>query len=63
MNRRGVSLIEILQPPRYQITPERARVTRTIIQPEIDSFEAEEARSRSQQATPPRARVVDSARL
>lgn len=45
MNRRSISLIEVLQPRAYQVTPERARVTRTIMQPEIDSFEQMEARA------------------
>lgn len=43
MNRRSISLIEVLQPRAYQVTPERARVTRTIMQPEVDSFEQMEA--------------------
>lgn len=43
MNRRPLSLIEVLQPRRFQGTPERSRVTRTIVQPEIDAFEQREA--------------------
>ncbi|MCX8085879.1 MAG: hypothetical protein N3C63_03145 [Rhodocyclaceae bacterium] len=43
MNRPQPSLIEILQPRVFQVTPERARVTRTIVQPEIDAFEQREA--------------------
>lgn len=43
MNRRRLTLIEVLQPKSFQATPERARVTRTIVQPEIDMFELEEA--------------------
>lgn len=43
MNRKSISLIEVLQPKAFRITPERARVTRTIVQPEIDSFELMEA--------------------
>lgn len=44
MNRRRLTLIEVLQPRRFQGTPERSRVTRTIVQPEIDAFEEQEAR-------------------
>jgi hypothetical protein len=43
MNRRPLSLIEVLQPQCYKATPERSRVTRTIVQPEIDAFEQQEA--------------------
>ncbi|MFN3883996.1 MAG: hypothetical protein ACK4Q4_04450 [Rhodocyclaceae bacterium] len=43
MNRPQPSLIEILQPRSFQITPERARVTRTIVQPDVDAFEQREA--------------------
>ncbi len=43
MKRRPITLIEVLQPQPIQNTPERARATRTIIQPEIDSFELSEA--------------------
>jgi hypothetical protein len=45
MNRRSISLIEVLQPRSFQITPERAQVTRTIVQPEIDTFEQMEAQA------------------
>jgi hypothetical protein len=45
MNRRSISLIEVLQPRAFQATPERARATRTIMQPEIDSFEQMEAQA------------------
>jgi len=45
MNRRSVSLIEILQPKYFQLTPERARATRTVMQPEVDSFELMEAQA------------------
>jgi len=45
MNRRSISLIEVLQPKYFQVTPERARATRTIVQPEIDSFEQMEAQA------------------
>ncbi len=43
MNRRPLSLIEVLQPQCFKATPERSRVTRTIVQPEIDTFEQQEA--------------------
>ena len=43
MNSRSLSLIEVLQPRAFQVTPERARVTRTIMQPELDTFELLEA--------------------
>lgn len=45
MKIRPLSLIEILQPRAFCNTPERARVTRTIVQPEIDAFEQMEAGS------------------
>lgn len=50
MNRRRLTLIEVLQPRRFQGTPERSRVTRTIVQPEIDAFEEQEARSTAQKS-------------
>ena len=50
MNRRGLTLIEVLQPHRFQGTPERSRVTRTIVQPEIDAFEEAEARIAAQKS-------------
>jgi hypothetical protein len=43
MKHRPITLIEVLQPRAFQSTPERARVTRTITQPEIDAFEQMEA--------------------
>lgn len=43
MNRRRLTLIEVLEPRRFQGTPERSRVTRTILQPEVDAFEQREA--------------------
>lgn len=43
MKIRPLSLIEVLQPQAFCNTPERARVTRTIVQPEIDAFEQMEA--------------------
>ncbi|MDP3036353.1 MAG: hypothetical protein Q8N07_01370 [Rhodocyclaceae bacterium] len=45
MNRRRLTLIEVLQPQCFKTTPERSRVTRTIVQPEIDSFEQMEAQA------------------
>jgi hypothetical protein len=50
MNRRRLTLIEVLQPRRFQGTPERSRVTRTIVQPEIDAFEEAEARNAPQKS-------------
>jgi len=45
MNRRRLTLIEVLQPQSFKTTPERSRVTRTIVQPEIDTFEEMEAKT------------------
>ncbi len=45
MNTRRLTLIEVLQPQCFKTTPERSRVTRTVIQPEIDSFEQMEAQA------------------
>jgi hypothetical protein len=45
MNTRRLTLIDVLQPQSFRITPERARVTRTIVQPEIDAFEQMEAQA------------------
>lgn len=45
MNRRRLTLIEVLEPRSFKTTPERSRVTRTIVQPEIDSFEEMEAKT------------------
>jgi hypothetical protein len=50
MNRRPLSLIEVLQPQCFKATPERSRVTRTIVQPEIDTFEQQEAQKSAQAA-------------
>ena len=47
MNKRQPSLISILQPPRFETNELRARVTRTVLQPEIDKFEQREADSPS----------------
>lgn len=47
INRRRLTLIEVLQPRCFQATPERTRVTRTIVQPEVDSFEEMEEQTRS----------------
>jgi hypothetical protein len=43
MTRRHLTLIDVLQPQSFRNTPERSRVTRTIVQPEIDVFEQQEA--------------------
>lgn len=51
MNRRRLTLIEVLQPRAFGATPERARVTRTILQPEIDAFEQMEAQSATDRAS------------
>ncbi len=45
MTHRRLTLIEVLQPQAFGITPERARVTRTIVQPEVDAFEQMEAQA------------------
>lgn len=50
MNRTRLTLIDVLQPRRFQGTPERTRVTRTIVQPEVDAFEEQEARLAAQQS-------------
>ena len=50
MNRTRLTLIEVLQPRRFQGTPERSRVTRTIVQPEVDAFEEQEARIAAQKS-------------
>lgn len=50
MNRTRLTLIDVLQPRRFQGTPERSRVTRTIVQPEIDAFEEQEARLATQKS-------------
>ncbi len=48
MNHSRISLLDILQPRQFKTTPERLKVTRTIIQPEIDAFEAQEAQLAAQ---------------
>lgn len=45
MNHRRLTLIDVLQPQAFGVTPERARVTRTILQPEVDAFEQMEAQN------------------
>jgi hypothetical protein len=50
MNRHSISLLDILQPRQFKMTPERSKVTRTIIQPEIDVFEEQEARLAAQKS-------------
>lgn len=52
MNYRRLTLIEVLQPQCFQATPERARVTRTIVQPEIDIFEQKEELARETEKSP-----------
>lgn len=49
MNTRRLTLIEVLQPRAFGVTPERARVTRTILQPEVDAFEQMEAQAAAQE--------------
>ncbi|GAB1394258.1 hypothetical protein MASR1M60_24220 [Rhodocyclaceae bacterium] len=49
MNHRRLTLIDVLQPQAFGITPERARVTRTILQPEVDAFEQMEAQASAQE--------------
>jgi hypothetical protein len=49
MNHRRLTLIDVLQPQAFGITPERARVTRTIVQPEVDAFEQMEAQTATQE--------------
>ncbi len=49
MNHRRLTLIDVLQPQAFGITPERARVTRTILQPEVDAFEQMEAQAAAQE--------------
>jgi hypothetical protein len=61
MNRTRLTLIEVLQPRRFQGTPERSRVTRTIVQPEIDAFEEQEARIAAQKSAPAGRHAVESA--
>jgi hypothetical protein len=39
MNGRQPTLIDILQPRHFAANPARTKVTRTIVQPEIDEFE------------------------
>ena len=45
MNSRLPSLSEVLYPRCFPSNPKRAEATRTILQPEIDRFEQEEAAS------------------
>ena len=51
MKHRPITLIEVLQPRAFQNTPERVRATRTIIQPEVDSFELHEAQAHPVKST------------
>lgn len=61
MNRRPLTLIEVLQPRSFKATPERARVTRTVVQPEIDSFELLEAQGGAAQKSALAARRAGTA--
>ncbi len=61
MNRRRLTLIEVLQPQCFSATPERARVTRTILQPEIDAFELMEAQAAGAEKSAPAGRRAASA--
>jgi len=61
MNRRRLTLIDVLQPRRFQGTPERSRVTRTIVQPEIDAFEQQEAQAGAQNSALVGRRSAESA--
>jgi hypothetical protein len=61
MNRRRLTLIEVLQPQCFTTTPERARVTRTILQPEVDAFELMEAQASANEKLSTPARRGNSA--
>jgi hypothetical protein len=39
MNARQPTLIEILRPQRFTPNPARTKVTRTVLQPDVDEFE------------------------
>lgn len=60
MNRRQLTLIEVLQPQCFNNTPERSRVTRTIVQPEIDLFEQMEAQANAAEKSAPRERSSET---
>jgi hypothetical protein len=60
MNRRRLTLIEVLQPQCFNNTPERSRVTRTIVQPEIDTFEQMEAQANAADRSAPGERPSDT---
>lgn len=60
MNRSRLTLIDVLQPRSYATTPERSRVTRTIVQPEVDSFEQMENLAASEQKSAPAGRHTRS---
>lgn len=67
MNRRRLTLIEVLEPQCFKTNPERSRVTRTIVQPEIDAFEQMEEQAGSteksalaRRRTPPRPGTINS---
>ncbi|MDO8959746.1 MAG: hypothetical protein Q7U85_08445 [Rhodocyclaceae bacterium] len=63
MNRRRLTLIEVLQPQCFKTTPERSRVTRTIVQPEIDSFEQMEAQASATEKSAAAERRADTNKL
>ncbi|MDP3033012.1 MAG: hypothetical protein Q8N33_13140, partial [Rhodocyclaceae bacterium] len=52
--------IEVLQPQCFNNTPERSRVTRTIVQPEIDTFEQMEAQANATDKSAPVERQSDT---
>lgn len=60
MNRSRLTLIDVLQPRSYATTPERSRVTRTIVQPEVDSFEQMENLAAAAQKSAPAGRHTRS---
>ncbi len=51
MNTRLPTLIEVLYPPSFASHPLRARVTRTVVQPEFDAFEEAEVENARQEWT------------
>jgi hypothetical protein len=63
MNKHQPSMMDVLCPPNFQAHPLRQRVTRTILQPEIDKFEQMEAEGdRACHPQVPRARVSERSR-
>jgi hypothetical protein len=61
MNHRRLTLIDVLQPQAFGVTPERARVTRTILQPEVDAFEQMEAQAAAREKSAPAGRQATQA--